>query len=238
MIAYMRETTTQQGRQDAGDLIAQLTWMRQRLGLTQREVAEAMGTDPSRVARFERGDEEPRLSAVAAYARALSMQVAVVVVGETAWSRGVRALSKFAEERGHAEVPAQYRDADGFALGKWVAARRRDARHDRLSQERYMELLRLGFSEYEADPAWDEGFRHLQTYMDANRTMRVPRGYRTPSGYALGEWVEAQEAARSRKQLRADHESTWTAIEFEDLVREGKAVFPEEGHLDEEEGQS
>lgn len=216
----MTETTTQSGRQDAADLIAQLTWSRQRLGLTQREVAEAMGTDPSRIARFERGDEEPRLSAVAAYARALSMQVAIVVAGETAWDRGIRALRKFFEEEGHAEVPTQYRDSDGFALGKWVSGRRRDIQRDRLSQERYGELLQNGFFEMKPEPDWDEGYQHLMAYVKEHRTARVPREYRTASGYPLGEWVAEQEDARRRKRMRRDHEQKWSVAEFDDVVGE------------------
>ena len=212
----MRETTTPSGRQDAADLIAQLTWTRQRLGFTQREVAEAMGTDPSRIARFEGGDEEPRLSAVAAYARALSMQVAVVVAGESAWDRGLRALGKFFQEQGHGEVPLQYRDSDGFALGKWVSGRRRDYQRERISWERRMELTTHGFFEMKPDPAWDEGYRHLEAYVKEHRTVQVPREYHTPSGYPLGEWVAEQEEARRRNRMRADHHTLWAIAEVDE----------------------
>ena len=52
-------------------LIAQLVGRRQRLGLSQTEVAARMGTSQSAVARLERGDADVRLSTLNRYAAAL-----------------------------------------------------------------------------------------------------------------------------------------------------------------------
>ena len=52
-------------------LSGQLTALRHRIGLSQAEVAQRMGTSQSAVARFEAGDLDVRLSTVERYASAL-----------------------------------------------------------------------------------------------------------------------------------------------------------------------
>ena len=67
-------------------LIGQLVEQRQRLGLSQTEVAARMGTSQSAVARLERGDADVRLSTLHRYAEALGQQLGWMH-GEAAPSR-------------------------------------------------------------------------------------------------------------------------------------------------------
>ena len=53
--------------------------MRERAGLTQRELAERLGTTQPAVSRWERGREEPRWSSLTAIARACGLTGSVVV---------------------------------------------------------------------------------------------------------------------------------------------------------------
>ncbi|CAN5715185.1 MAG: helix-turn-helix domain-containing protein [Ilumatobacteraceae bacterium] len=64
---------------DAGELIERLIARRQRLGLSQAEVAERMGTSQPAVARLESGRSDARLSTLARYADALDTKLGFAV---------------------------------------------------------------------------------------------------------------------------------------------------------------
>lgn len=53
----------------------ELAAARRRQGLSQTEIAARMGTSQSAVARFERGDLDPRLSTLERYAQAVGQTV-------------------------------------------------------------------------------------------------------------------------------------------------------------------
>ncbi|WP_204801904.1 helix-turn-helix domain-containing protein [Mycobacterium riyadhense] len=57
------------------DMLSDLVRLRHRKGLTQEDVANAIGRDKSAVSRFERLDSDPRLSTVRRYARAVGAMV-------------------------------------------------------------------------------------------------------------------------------------------------------------------
>jgi len=68
-------------------LIAELSATRDRLGLTQREVARRMGTSQAAIDRFEDGDVDPRLSTVQRFAASLGKVVKwdVVEAVQASW---------------------------------------------------------------------------------------------------------------------------------------------------------
>ena len=63
-------------------LTDELTERRQRLGLSQTQVAARMGTSQSAVARLESGDADVRLSTLERYAAALGHQLEVTLKKE------------------------------------------------------------------------------------------------------------------------------------------------------------
>ena len=70
-------------------LIVELTNARQRLGLSQAEVAARMGTSQPAVARLESGGSDARLSTVERYAAALGVELQWRL-GDTPPRRGER----------------------------------------------------------------------------------------------------------------------------------------------------
>ena len=60
--------------------VAQLAERRRQLGLTQRDVAERMGTTQSAVSDLEAGRTDPRWSTVQRYAAAIGARVRVEVL--------------------------------------------------------------------------------------------------------------------------------------------------------------
>jgi hypothetical protein len=39
---------------------------------------------------------------------------------------------------------------------------------------------------------WEEGFAHLEAYPEEHKDCRVPRNFKTPDGFLLGQWVQRQ----------------------------------------------
>lgn len=66
----------------AEELRFQLLESRQRAGLTQEEIAKRLGVSQPRVAEIESMDNDPRLSTLIEYARAVGAEIRVVQVDE------------------------------------------------------------------------------------------------------------------------------------------------------------
>lgn len=64
---------------DADDLIHQLIVRRQRLGLSQSDVATRMGTSQPAVARLESGRSDTRMSTLARYAEAVGTTIGFAI---------------------------------------------------------------------------------------------------------------------------------------------------------------
>lgn len=71
-------------------LIDELRQARRSRGLTQRDVADALGTTQSAVARLEAGHTSPRLSTLTAYASAVDLTI--TTVGRDVLGDGARAI--------------------------------------------------------------------------------------------------------------------------------------------------
>jgi hypothetical protein len=106
------------------------------------------------------------------------------------WEEGFEHLRAYVNEVKDCRVPLQYRSPDGHRLGQWVSDQRQA--RDRLASERKARLDALGFDWNRVTTRWEEGFEHLQAYVNEYKHCRVPLDYRSPDGYRLGQWVHNQ----------------------------------------------
>lgn len=67
---------------DAEELRIQLIQMRQKSGLTQKEVAKRLGVSQPRVAEIEQLRNDPQISSIVKYARAIGAELKVHMVSE------------------------------------------------------------------------------------------------------------------------------------------------------------
>lgn len=101
----------------------------------------------------------------------------------------------FIKKEGHARPTDKYKSEDGYLLGSWVANQRTGK--DRMSAERKSRLDALpGWVWDINEHKWEEGYSHLQAFVEREGHARPPVGYRSPDGYALGKWVSRQRQAR------------------------------------------
>lgn len=67
-------------------LLGELVKLRKERGLTQQQVAEALGISQPAVAGFERHDADPKLSTIRRYAHAIGASVTHAVSGDDSWA--------------------------------------------------------------------------------------------------------------------------------------------------------
>ncbi len=169
---------------------------------------------------------------------------------EDEWRQGIDAVRMYHERRGDLRVPQKYRSPEGFALGRWILARRNEHRSGRLSARRVVQLDALGMIWEPHEDAWLRGLRSAQRYHAEHGDLRVRKKHVEPDGFPLGSWLdnrrlEHQAGKLSAKRIAAlealgiswvPWESDWQqglaaardyAAEHGDLRAQGKYVTPD-----------
>ena len=105
-------------------------------------------------------------------------------------------------------MPAIYRAPSGYRLGQWVRNQRKayNASPQRLSPERIADLETLGMIWDDLEEKFAAGLAALTAYHAEHGHARVPKRYRAPSGYRLGQWVADQHRAYSASLRRLSPE--------------------------------
>jgi hypothetical protein len=119
---------------------------------------------------------------------------------QTSWERGLHALQAWLSDHGAASPP-QDAVIDGFPIGRWVHARRREHRAGTLPSDKSVQLEALPGWEWNAwDAAWQHALRALQAYAEEHGTTRVPSSYAV-GDIRLGQWAYHQRLSYRRGQL-------------------------------------
>ena len=118
------------------------------------------------------------------------------------WEEGFRALQTYASFYGNTSVPAKYVATDGYRLRAWVQRQRNAKSSNLLSEDRATRLEGLPGWVWNILPdQWEDGFKHLLSYVSLHGNARVPAVYSTPDGYKLGNWVTTQRQNKSKNLL-------------------------------------
>lgn len=121
------------------------------------------------------------------------------------WEQNYLAAARYYAEKGNLEVPPEYVDGEGMALGRWVAKQRAlytgTAQGAALSPEQIARLEEIGMRwESSADRQWVKNYGAARQYYLQHGNLKLPAAYKTPDGIALGKWVRRQQYALSNPQ--------------------------------------
>jgi superfamily II DNA or RNA helicase len=120
------------------------------------------------------------------------------------WEEGFQRVQEYIRINGHGRVPTTYQ-VDGYRLGGWVQTQRVSHNDRTLDPEREARLESLeGWTWDPRADLWEEGFRYLLAYVEANGTALVPAAYKTDCGYRLGAWVNTQRTKKANNSLAVE----------------------------------
>jgi superfamily II DNA or RNA helicase len=124
---------------------------------------------------------------------------------DDAWEEGFDRLRQFISRNGHARVPRNFRDDDGYKLGSWVGIQRTRMKPGTPSADARIERLSAlpGWSWDPIEDAWEEGFQRLCRFRDRNGHVRLASGYKDEDGYRLARWVINQRTRFNRGTLES-----------------------------------
>ncbi len=96
------------------DLLADLISQRKAKGMTQSDVADAIGITRTAITAFERYDGDPKLSTIVRYAMAVGAKISIDVTDGLRWAEQERVRSAWSGLRveDHAESQGQQADRD------------------------------------------------------------------------------------------------------------------------------
>jgi superfamily II DNA or RNA helicase len=124
---------------------------------------------------------------------------------DAAWQQYFDALTRYADQHGHAGPIHNHVTAEGLGLGRWVSAQRHAYRIDSIAPDRAGRLESLpGWIWNPTIAAWDKGFGELSAYCERTGLADPPHYCVTGSGYALGNWVQRQRDNQRTGRLSAD----------------------------------
>lgn len=132
---------------------------------------------------------------------------------DAVWEQGFTSLTKYIAQEGNSLVPSSYIARDGFKLGQWVSVQRTRYGQGTLPEQRRERLGGLPGWQWDfKDHLWEEGFRHLQEYLECHGNTLMPQRYESDDGYKLGSWVNTQRVAYRKGSLPIDRQRRLLAL--------------------------
>ena len=134
---------------------------------------------------------------------------------QRSWAENLAALADYTRRRGTATPPVDYRSADGFPIGRWVADLRSPYRQKRLSIEHRNQLEKLpGWSWETSDKrvSWSRYYQALSDFAAHTGHSSPPVDHHTADGLRLGHWVAEQRRRRGSRGLSAHKQQLLAAL--------------------------
>ena len=129
------------------------------------------------------------------------------------WEEGYDHLKKYFKEHQTVLVNDDLKLECGFPLGTWTTIQRQAYKNNKLSEERFNKLEKIGFVWVVYDHLWNVGFLKLKEYSKKNNINEIKASYITEDGYRLGSWAKKQ--ILKRKKLSIDQKKKLSDIGYE-----------------------
>lgn len=144
---------------------------------------------------------------------------------EERWERGFRHLQEYLRANGNSRVHLKYKTVDGYPLGAWVNTQRSLGAQGNLETDRIKRLEEISdWSWNRREAKWDDAFRRLCEYAEANGHTQVPYDDMI-DGFKLGLWTSNQrqrwDKLSAERQRRLKELPGWTEDSFKSRWEEG-----------------
>ena len=136
---------------------------------------------------------------------------------EQRWDRAYAHAEAYYNQHQELNVPATYKCADGFALGKWLDQQRKNRADGKLSNRRYDKLCALGMV-WDKGDSWEKKYELAHAFFLEQGNLDLPPDYKA-DGIWLANWLKEQRQIyignRPGKQLSEDQIQRLNAIGME-----------------------
>lgn len=119
---------------------------------------------------------------------------------DATWEEHFLEAKRYFERHGDLNIPSNYVDSQGFALGNWIIRMR--LKHQSLDQltdkerEQLHRLDEIGMIWDYFDMQWNAKFAYACSYYKEHGDLLVPSDYKTDDGVPLGQWIFAMRSTR------------------------------------------
>ncbi|CKI51574.1 Helicase associated domain protein [Mycolicibacterium smegmatis] len=128
------------------------------------------------------------------------------------WPFWYEQLKKYVAEHGHTRLAALEK-YDGLRLGQWVAQQRYHRNRGDLDPARARLLEEFPDWTWDAlTDQWEQGFRHLQEYVQRHGDAMVAQKFKSAEGYKLGQWATIQRTVYRDGQMSKERQARLEAL--------------------------
>ena len=123
---------------------------------------------------------------------------------DLAWTKGYEEAEQYYAKHRNLMVPANWKTADGYPLGRWISNKRTEKLAGRLDVEKITSLEQVGMVWDAFSEKWERGFAAAAQYYAEHGNLIMPVSYTTKDGLRLGVWLRNQKQTYANGTLQQE----------------------------------
>lgn len=140
---------------------------------------------------------------------------------EERFEKGFQETLLYKERTGNPNAPKSYKTPEGFCLGNWQSAKRKNHKNGNLSPERVKRLETIGFTWERFEERFEKGFQETLLYKESNQgDPNAPQRYKTAEGFSLGKWQHNQRQYYKNEILSSKRTKRFSDIGFKWVIQQ------------------
>ncbi|MBZ6135454.1 Helicase associated domain protein [Streptomyces olivaceus] len=143
-------------------------------------------------------------------ALALGLEITLPPTGD--WDEAHASAAGYHERYGHLDVPAGYRDEQGFALGEWISNQRLRHTAGRLDDNQRTALSALGMLWTAPGGDFTRMLAHARAWAEKHGHLGAPQ-HATHGGHPVGRWLAECRRKAKAGRLAADYDQALNMID-------------------------
>ena len=161
---------------------------------------------------------------------------------DLAWAKGYEEAERYYAKHRNLMVPANWKTADGYPLGRWISNKRTEKAAGRLDMEKITSLEQVGMVWDAFSEKWERGFAAAAQYYADHGNLIMPVSYTTKDGLRLGVWLRNQKQTYANGTLQQEKSARLEGIgirweqnnydfQWSEAYAAAKLYFEEYGNL-------